>query len=71
MYSSNEELLAQGLDPAHLIGLIHEDDEDGDENERNMFSYKNNFGKFVTASVFVFCFFFKRFVVQPNKNVWN
>lgn len=34
-----------GIDPAHIMGLIRDEDEDEDEYDRDMFSYKNAYGK--------------------------
>jgi hypothetical protein len=36
--------MRDGIDPAHLIGLIQDDDDDDDEYGRNMFNYKNLYG---------------------------
>ena len=44
VYSSHEELVSQGIDPVHLMGLINEDDEDGEDYERDMFNYKDDYG---------------------------
>ena len=44
VYDSHEELLSQGIDLAYLIGLIQDKDE-GDEEERKIYSYKNVNGK--------------------------
>ena len=42
MYISHEELMFQGIEPTHLMGLIRDDDDDNDEDdERDMFMYKD------------------------------
>ncbi len=41
VYSSQDELLLQGIDTAHLMGLINDEDDGGEDDERDMFYYKD------------------------------
>ena len=42
IYSSYQELMVQGVDPSHLIGLIQEDEEEEEDNERVKYCYTDD-----------------------------